>query len=241
MSDLSNSCMTLALQITSIFISSFPGYIVLGKIQQYSYEKGKYFKFGIFDLHKLYLTIVEVLNFFTDVNTESSSPKIFHQDEESEENYFWSGHSVTKFGNSFKIISFGIEKDGNITFELKVYLKEFQNLFFCLRNVMIASLCLNPNEHNLIEYASVQKIETLKCIQSEISRQKSAEEPQSEKYLKDFINLFHQKYNIKAPVYFGEYIEIIRYYFEIIIILQKLKSLEIIEVTNREEIIKNII
>jgi hypothetical protein len=238
MADLNSACMTLALQVISIFVSSFPGFIIIGNIQQETYQKGNFFKFGIFELHKLYSTIVEVLKYFTNVNLEHSGPKQFHQNEENEENYFWSGHSVLKLGESLKIVSLGIEKEGIVTYELKLYLKEFQNLFFCLQKVIISSLCLNLNEYKLIKYCSEQNIETLKCIQNEISREK---EIQTNKYLNDFVGSFMKKHNINTIVCVSGYTEIIKYYFEIIIILQKLKSLEIVEETNRDEIIKNII
>jgi hypothetical protein len=226
--NLNESYLTLALQVSSIFVSSFPGFIVIGKIQQNHFEKEKYFEFTIFEINKLYLTFVEILAFFTNISEQSSNPKLFHVNEKNEENYFWSGHSISKANESLKLIIIGIEKNDTVVFQLKLYMNELQNLFFCLRKVIVSSLCLKINEKKLIEFLSDQKIDMLKNMQSDPNR------------VDEFINRFITKNNLSK--YSKDiFIEIVKYYFEIVIIMHKLKSLEITEVTSRENIINSLI
>jgi hypothetical protein len=217
---------TFALVVPSIFLSSFPGFIAFGEVSQYIYKSGKVFKFDIFIIYKLYLTIVKILTFFTDQSVSSIGPQLFHSYDEKNENYFWSGHVIISGEERKKIIKIGIETNDNIIFEIIFQIEQFQNLFYCLQKSILNCLCLKESENLFIELFLEENIETIKRLKSDpnftIAFIKSAKEK-----LGIFISVRHLK-------------NLFTYYFEVIIILHKLKSLQI-NPYQRESIINQII
>ena len=214
----SESCESFALDTPFLFISSYPGLIVFGKVNKKGFKKGQFFKFGIFECYKLYLAIIKILSFLT--SSDKTDKALILQSDEH--NYFWIGTTVLTNNKEQKIIKLGIEKDDNITFEIQFVLKNFQFFFNGLSKVIRSCLCLREVENNLIlflleknpkEYASIEDIHN--CVET-------------------FIKMKNINENNRSHL-----INVISYYKEIMIILFKLKSLE--HPNFRREIVSNLI
>ncbi len=124
----------------------------------------------MFEIYKLYLAIVNILNFLTGQNNELNKDLILTN--ESGDNYFWIGSNLVRNNELCIIIKFGIEKQDNIIFEVHFSLKNFQNFFFCFKKLMITSLCLKQIEIDFIQFVILLQIEKL----SQIDNQKVATE-----------------------------------------------------------------
>jgi hypothetical protein len=205
----SECCQNFALDAPLTFISSFPGVIVFGKVNKQGFVKGKCFKFGVFEIYKLYISILNILSFFTS-NEKDIIPALIVNNEE--ENYFWSGKTVVKNNKTLKLVKFGIEREDNISFELCFYLKQFQHFFFCLEKVILSSLCLLEEDGCFFEFMCEQMPETYKTTEQS----------------KICIEMYLKKQSSKVVNSKRESLHnLITYYKEISIIIFKLRSLQI--------------
>jgi hypothetical protein len=220
------SCANLALEIPNTFMSAYPGFIVFGKVKLNAFEQNRFFKFGVFEVYKLYLAIVNILNFMTGQNDDLNKDLILTN--ENGDNYYWIGTNLMRNNKLCKIVKFGIEKQDTITYELHFTLNNFQNFFFCLKKLLITSLCLKQMHVDFIHFIIVLPIEKL----AKIDDKKVAMEC-VDLFLKDSKNDGSELLSNQT------FFDLLNYYEEIIIILNKLVS---IQVPNyRKNIIKRIL
>jgi len=206
---LSNCCETFALDAPLCFIGSFPGVIVFGKVSKIAFIEEKCFKFTIFELYKLYLSIVNILAFYT--NTKDSDQALIHTS--NNDNYFWSGRVVETNGKKHKIVKFGIEKNDNVIMDICFTLKQFQHFFFTLEKVIISSMCLQEkNEQLFVEFIM------------KISSQSIQNMDKMEELLKAAETYLKEKNVVDSQL--QHFFNIIIYYHEVLIMLVKLKSLQ---------------
>ena len=165
------------------------------------------FQLHIFDIYKFYQTIVKILKFFTDGNVNQVNPNLFHINDEKNENYFWSAHTLAQSNESLKIVKIGIEKNDNITFEIIFQMKQFQNFFICLRKTILFCLCLQESYILFVEFLVEEKIDVLKKLQND------------EKFVNTYVQNYLRKMNSFSSA--KSYIFLLDYYFEIIVILHK--------------------
>jgi hypothetical protein len=219
----SKSLQTKALKTISSFISAFPGFIVFGKTSATVYKKGSYFKFSVFEVYKLYLSFFQILNFFTNDDIDDCDRKglILHRENlNNEEVYFWQGLEVTHSkNNNKKYIKFGIEKstDTEVRSEIYMTLEDLPNFIKALKSSILICLCLNDIESELIIYASNQSPDEILNL-----RKKS---DAKEFVLKFLIEQKYQKDNISTVTL----IQVVQYYCDILILLNKLNSLSTFE------------
>jgi len=214
----SESCENLALDLPFLFISSYPGAIVFGKVNKSGYIKGKFFKFGIFDCYKLYFAILKFLAFLTNSNEKSDKGLILHT---VEENYFWIGTTLISNNKEHKIVKLGIEKDDNINFEIQFKIKNFQIFFQALKKVILSSLCLKDIEISLVYFLL----------------EKSPKDYNSKEDIIHCVEEFAKLNNLKDDKI--QLRNIISYYKEVIMILFKLESIE--HPNFRRDIISNLL
>jgi hypothetical protein len=203
----SESCENFALDLPFIFMSSYPGVIVFGKVNKVGYITDKFFKFGIFECYKLYLAIVQILSFLTDPNEKIDKGLIL---ERNEENYFWLGTSVLANNKQYKIAKLGIEKQDNISFEIRLTIKQFQFFFHALNKVILSSLCLIDVENKLFLFLLDKPPNTYDSKENMMNS--------IEAFLKVNTNVKDKKYLLY---------NMISHYKEIVVILFKLNTIEV--------------
>lgn len=208
---LSNSCETYILE-NGILISAFPGLIVFGKTESNkNYIKESVFKFNTFQVVYLFKSILSIFGFFKD-NSEQKTEKIF--DLSCDTVYFWRGDSVTKEdGTRIKLIKFGIEKKSEILFQTIFSLQNINSLIYLLKRCVISSLCLKDIEEQFI-------INVIKNPKRDIEACKT-----DDSVANRFVQLFFKEKHIKVDTKKASYLEILKYYNSVILLIKDLTSL----------------
>jgi hypothetical protein len=206
-----DSSQTYCLKQSEIFISSFPGKIVFGLVNQNGYKKQKYFEFGSYFFFNFYLSVVKIVEFFaTDLKTEDKG-LITSQTETS---YYWIGKSVVQDKKSTKVIKLGIESlktDGG--FEIVFNINQFNEFVKLFYKLIFPCLCLKTFERELFESVS------LKSLSFVINLDKV-------ETCKSYLKTFEKAKNIKIDsVEELNLVDLLIYYNELIILYKKLKSL----------------
>ena len=147
------SCKTTVLKKCDIFISAFPGKVIFGHIVEDNYPKLQYFQFFHFQLFKLYLSLVEIIN--NSITEESSEIKktdliIKLSDEVS---YFW----IIEIGD-IQLIQFVLEFKNIINYKLSFTLDQLNDFIYCLSVSILPCLCLKHLERDFLEYITEQEI-----------------------------------------------------------------------------------
>jgi hypothetical protein len=207
------SCQTKALKCFSVFLSAYPGFIVFGKTFTNSYNKQNYFKFSVFEIYKLYIAIIQILNYLTEENPTVSKDVILERDQINKTIYYWRGVKLLINGQNKKFIFFGIEKEDSERNEIPMTLLEVHNFIKALKSSIIISLCLKNLENDLLICASNLEINTLKKLTENSERKLFVEN-----FLKKYTDLSENEEIFKLT-------ELILYYFEIILILHKFSSM----------------
>jgi hypothetical protein len=202
------SCHTKVLKANSVFLSAYPGFIVFGRTHSKSYPAKSYFKFSPFELYKLYLAIIKVLIFFTEENPQETKGLILERCHKIV--YFWTGIKVLKDGINEKIVTLGIEKQDDII-KIPITLSELHNFITALKSTIIICLCLNNLENEIIKVVSNLEINTFLKLKDY-------------KETKMFVEKFLQENKYENQETF-RLIELIHYYFDIILVTNKLTSM----------------
>ena len=154
---LENSNLTLALKKDSIFISSFPGFLIFVTIVKNHYKKNKFFQFSHFDLPKLYSSILNFIHFFADNRENLQKTNILtKQIEDSHIDYFICGQIYA----DEKVVIFRLEANLD-AFELCFKVNELNDFLNTLHSIIISCLCLQPLQNNMIKNAILQPLEII--------------------------------------------------------------------------------
>jgi hypothetical protein len=205
------SLFTTVLKSFSVFLSAFPGFIVFGKTFTTSYPQNCYFKFSPFELYKLYIAIIQILNYFIEDTPKITRGIILERNETTRSVYFWNSTSLIINEKEEKVIFFGIENEDGIILKIKMSLPELHNFINALKSVISLSLCLTTLQNELIITASSLEISTLKKLKNYGDA-------------KSFVEKFIQLNNIQTDEVF-KFIQIIHYYFDIIVLIHKFSTM----------------
>ncbi len=204
------SCHTKVLKSSSLFLSAYPGFIVFGKTFTKSYPEKSYFKFSPFELYKLYISIIKILTFFTEENPQITNGIILERAKIDKIIYFWSGRTLLIDEEEQKLVTFGIETKNSETLKISMTFSELHNFIKALKSTITISLCLNNIENELIFAATNLDINIL---------QELKDYSKTKVFIDKFMKENHYAENQES------FIQLILYYFEIIILLHKFSSM----------------
>jgi len=222
-----DSCQTLSLKTSDIFISSFPGKIVFGEPNSLGYSNLQSFQYKHHQFLNLYLSFVNIVQFFASNSNNTEKGLILTHSENTI--YFWSGKSVVQENVNKRVIKFGIDVSDSIIFEIILNSEQFNELVYTFSSLMLSCLCLKSFERNFIEHIS----EELSLIKLLSLKNKKV----SNKVLKELI----KEKNIDS-VNESNILQLIIYYNELIILHKKMKSmynLELIDINRIDSILKD--
>ncbi len=214
------SCHTKVLKAKSVFISAYPGFIVFGRAIQKFYPAQTYFKFSPFELHKLYVAIIKILTFFTEENPKEKQGVILRRSESI--TYFWIGVVLNVNGRNEKIVSFGIETE--CILKIQMNLSDLHNFITALKSTIVICLCLSTEESEIITAASNLDIDTLLKLK---------EYSEAKHFVVQFLKMNNYPENQET----FKLIQLIHYYFDIIVLVHKFTSMSKFEKNVIEEIL----
>ena len=138
------SCLNLALNKSSHFISAYPTKIVFGKCSPTGYITSKFFQFELFELYRLYCAIFDIVKFFA-LNNRIEKQLVLSK---FDQNYFLDTKVLCINGEEKKVGVFGIEQltEGSVVYELFFTDLELNNFIYALIKVIPSSLCLTSQE-----------------------------------------------------------------------------------------------
>jgi hypothetical protein len=203
------SCQTKVLKKISVFLSAYPGFIVFGQTFSKSYLEETYFKFSVFELYKLYIAIINILIYFTEVNPIISKELILQR--ASKIVYYWRGVTLFIDDVEEKFIIFGIEKKHSEKLEIKFSLSELHNFIKALKSTIVISLCLSEIENETIIAATKLEINVLKKFKNF-------------DHTKEFVQKFLSEHNYNFEDSY-KLTELVIYYYDIIILINKFSSM----------------
>ena len=223
----SNSCKTLISQKSEIFVSAFPGKIIFGNVDQVGYKKLNYFKFNHFELFHFFVALTNIFKFLSDTSDTklNTANKGIILTLNTFEVYYWIVKDVFINNNIQKQIVFGIEKEAKVVFELNLTLKELNELINIIAQTILSCLCLKSIEKQLLENVALQSTEDIIALKNH---------QMCENFIKNFEEI--NKFSIDS-VQISNLIDLVIYYNELLIVIQKLKSMYNPEVDNRIEAI----
>jgi hypothetical protein len=217
------SYLTNVLKVFSGFISAYSGFIVFGQTFAKSYRKNQYFKYSVFEIYKLYIAIIQILTFFTQEEPLITSGIILDKERPQKTVYYWKGVILTINGINTKIIILGSETEhSENNFKIEMSFSELHNFIRALKAIVPMCLCLNAKETEVICATSILKIDELKKLKKY-------------EHAKVFVEQFLED-NTKNQETF-KFIQIIHYYFEVILVLNKLTSMSQFDENIFEEIL----
>ena len=203
---------TVVLKSNNIFVSSFAGKVVFGEVFNQGYIPLKYFVIFHFQIYNFYLSLLDIIKFISSPELKEEKGLIIQSSEEVI--YFWKGITVNKQNNDIKLILIGIEYRSGIIYELSFETEGLNDLIKSFVDSIFSCLCLKAIERDFFEYISDQStslVVSLKCS----------------KNIKKILSEFEEKIenNILCDLIRSNLCEITVYYNEILIIVQKLKTL----------------
>jgi hypothetical protein len=163
----SDSCLNLVLRNSENFVSAYPGKVVFGKCSPVGFKRFQYFEFNLFDLHKLYFSIFDIVNFFAShEDLEFTNQFILTK---YELNYFFCTKRVIKNNKETKIVVFGIEDitTSTIVFELIMSETELNLFISVLVKILPSALCLSSTELVLFKRTADENATTINLFQKE--------------------------------------------------------------------------
>ena len=213
---LQKSSLTLALKKDFCFISSFPGFFLFGIVDKNHYEKNKFFQFSHFELPQLYKAVLKMIHFMADETVIIEKTEVIQKHiQNCDVTYFILGNSDA----NEKIVKFCLEVN-SVTFELSLTYFELNDFLYCITDIVIASLCLQPIEKEMIQNISLEPLENLILYENCVNA-------------KNYI-LMHYEKNICSAVIENMTTILVHYNF-VIIILHKFKSL-----VNKDMLMQNV-
>lgn len=216
------SCLNLALNKSSHFISAYPTKIVFGKCSPTGYITSKFFQFELFELYKLYCAIFDIVNFFALSNRIEKQLVLSKFDQ----NYYLDTKVLCINGEEKKVGVFGIEQltqDNlfSVVYEFFITDIELNDFVYALIKVIPSSLCLNSQELLLFQKATKETTKEIISFRGEIK---------SKLYVKTFLKDLQQDTSSKVlDVLIYNLCTFLTYYCEIILIAHKIQTLFNIE------------
>lgn len=206
------SCLNLALNKPAHFISAYPTKVVFGKCLPLGYESRKYFYFELNELFNLYFAIFELVQFFAS-NTIFEKKLILSK---SPQHYFLMA-KVLWINNELQNVGlFGIEQEddhNSVTFELFFTDIELNDFIYAIIKIIPSTLCLTSLDLELFFAASNESVKAIKLLKSE-------------KHAKILVKKLSKDINQKiSEVSIYNQATLLGYYCEIILLLNKLKTL----------------
>ena len=208
---LSNSCKTILLKTSDIFISAFPGKIIFGNISDQSYIKFKYFQFSAFNLLYLYLSLVTIIKkVFSEENIEANCDGVIMKINEDLQ-YLWSISQSTETIN--KHLHILLEFKTNLIYQVEFNLEQLNDFVNGLSETLIPCLNLKNIERHFFHFISKQQLSEIVQLTPENGI--------------TFLNQFKFESNLEEINCINEanLIEIVVYYKELILLYKKIKSL----------------
>lgn len=210
-----DACKTLACNKKDIFISAFPGQIIFGEVNQIGYKKCKFFKFYHFEIFHFYIALTNIFKFLCS-NSESEttiSNKGVILILNPIEVYYWIGKDYLVNNQNEKLIVFGIEKNSESVYELKFSLNELNELINIFSQSVLSILCIKSIEKQILESVLLEPTSVLITLKDF----KSCETLMKSLALKNTLSI--------DSIQLSNLIDIIIHYNELLIVLQKLKSM----------------
>ena len=127
--------------------------------------------------------------------------------------YFWLGKKVLKNNEHIKVVQLCVEYQSNIVFEIIFDSKELNDFIKCFSENIFSCLCLKTEERDFFESVCEESTSEIVSLNTFAN-------------CKKFITNFQIRKNIKFDsITEPNYIDILFYYNELILITQKLKSM----------------
>ena len=206
----SNSCKTIVLKTTNLFISAFPGKLVFGSISVEHYLKFNFFQFFVFDLLNLYICLVNIIKKISSSSEEDCDGVIVKINPEL--SYLWSISPKTiNEDNQFHVL-FTVELKSKLVYQIDLNLDQLNDLINGLSETIIPCLSFKNLERQFFEFVSKQQISEIVHLNG----------PKATLFLNDFKEEKEIEIDIITQ---PNLIDIVVYYKELIIIYKKLKSL----------------
>ena len=216
-----NSCKTVILKTSKLFLSAYPGQIVFGEVNKDGYLYLKSFIFFHFQIFDFYIALLNIIKFLSASEIEENKGLIQNYNEEIV--YFWIGKTVFENNEAKKLILIGIEQQTNIVFELSLNSYEINDLIKCFSEAICASLCLKTIEREFFDFISEENTSTVVSIRNKNK-------------LKILYAKFEKQYNpTKSDILFSNLYELTLHYHELLIIIQKLKTFYNTELNKEKE------
>jgi hypothetical protein len=217
----SETCQTICLKYSDLFLSSYPGKVIFGHPKYSGYLKLKSFQYQHNEFFNLYLGLIQIVQFFAGAKSDEKG-LILSKTENI--NYFWIGKSVSENGkDGNKIVKFGIEYNLNIIYEIIMNMKQFNEFISVFSSLMLSCLCLKSSEREYIE-AFANEVTLSNIVNFSNKRVR-----------KEVFQKFKQSRNINS-VHEQNIIDLLLHYNELIIIFKKIKSLNITEINDLKRI-----
>ena len=205
------SCKTIALKLSNIFISALPGKIVFGEVNAEGFINLKYFIFTHFQLFDFYVALLNIIKFISSHEIKDDKGLILHPNEDQV--YFWIGKIAIKENIENKLIVIGIEYDSNVVFELQLDSFQLNELIKCFCDSIFSCLCLKSIERDFFKFVTNQNTSTIVSLKNK-------------KMLKTLLSNFETANEDKiGDILKNNLCELTNYYYELLIISQKMKSL----------------
>lgn len=208
------SCLNLALTKPLHFISAYPSIIIFGKCSPTGFITSKCFQYQLFELHKLYCALFEIVKYFALTNNFLEKQLILSK---CNENYFLAGKVLWINDEEKKVVVFGLEQllnDGfSVVYELFFTDIELNNFIYTLIKIIPSSLCLTSQELVLFQKVSKESSKIIILFRKE-------------KHSKLFVTEFLKNSDKEtSDVLIYNLSTMLSYYCEIILIAHKIETL----------------
>lgn len=191
--EVSLALVTFCLKFKNIFLSAFPGKIVIGKVVHNHFLENS-LEFYLRDLSQLYFSII---NIFKNLEKDSVKEIILKKSK----TYFWHIHQST--------ITIGAETT-NVVFEVTfLTIEEFSEFVDVLQKCILPCLCLPIAQRNILDTMANLPTEDIVLF----------------KERENLVNFIKTNVDL-TEIQRKDAEEIVFYYFEEIIIIQKLRSMK---------------
>lgn len=151
-----NSCITLALSKPSLFISSYPGKIVFGQVNDYQYVSEKHFVFYRCNYISLYKAIVLILKSISaDTGKEADGKILTHENL----TYTWQTKD--------DCVWVQMKRESHTVYQCSFNFEQLNNFFDCFNELILSTLLIRGNEREIFELFASFPLEKLVAIEKD--------------------------------------------------------------------------